>query len=96
MQTICYCCLCCHCRRREFGTDIVDTGGKFAAGVAIDVNRTKDVTASVGYTSCKFVSGVDVDNTCGQLAAGVGVSWWCTYSCEYLQKFSNKVETLLA
>jgi hypothetical protein len=60
----------------------------------VHVNRAKDMTAYVSYTSRKFVAGVD--NTCGQLAAGVGVSWWCTYSCEYLQKFSNKVETALA
>jgi hypothetical protein len=40
----------------------------------MDVNCAKDVTASVGYTSRKFVAGVN--NTGGQLAAGIGVSWY--------------------
>jgi hypothetical protein len=59
----------------------------------MDENRAKDVTASVGNTSPKFVAGVN--NTGDQLAAGISVSWWCTYSCEYLTRFSNKVETAL-
>ncbi len=76
---------------------VVDTGGKFAAGINNTSKTGGKICRQCCWYQCKFAAGV-VD-TGGNFAIGVietgatGVA--DTLTCEYLREFSKKFETVL-
>jgi hypothetical protein len=71
-----------------FATCVVDSGGKFTAGV---VDTSGKFATGINDTSFTGIIDTHPWQICQQC------SWyrWCSFSWEYLQEFSKKIEMTL-